>query len=97
MVLDEFQSSSTVQEWPNCPVGFPVELDGVGGTDADPAVNSLPRCLCIEATVVGPSGDLIHRHAALPDPNVRDRAGGAVVVTDQPVEATAMGLASRDS
>ena len=59
MVLDEFQSSSTVQEWPNCPVGFPVELDGVGGTDADPAVNSLPRCLCIEATVVGPSGDLI--------------------------------------
>ena len=35
-----------------------------------------------------------NRHAALPDPNVRDRAGGAVVVTDLPVEATATGLAS---
>ena len=32
-----------------------------------------------------------NRHAALPDPNVRDRAGGAVVVTDVPVEATATG------
>jgi MOSC domain len=36
------KSSSTVQEWPKCPVGFPVGLEGVGGTDADPAVNSLP-------------------------------------------------------
>jgi hypothetical protein len=35
-----------------------------------------------------------NRHTALPDPNVRDRAGGAVVVIDLPVEATAMGLAS---
>jgi hypothetical protein len=41
------KSSSTVQEWPNRPVGFPVGLQGVGGADllaADPAMdNSLPR------------------------------------------------------
>jgi hypothetical protein len=40
------KSSSTDQEWPNRPVGFPVGLQGVGGTDllaADPTVNSLPH------------------------------------------------------
>lgn len=42
------KSSSTVQEWPNCPVGFPVGLQGVGGPDllaADP--HGLAPCLMI--------------------------------------------------
>jgi|GEM_PF-4983655 hypothetical protein len=32
-----------------------------------------------------------NRHAALPDPNVRDRAGGAVVVIDLPVRSHGYG------
>jgi hypothetical protein len=94
VVLDEFQSSSTVQEWPNCRVGFPVGLDGVGGTDADPAVTPCPDVCALKRQLLDHPEISSNRHAALPDPNVRDRAGGAVVVIDLPVEATAMGLAS---
>jgi hypothetical protein len=39
--------SSTVQEWPNRPVGFPVGLQGVGGANLprgrSPMANSLPQ------------------------------------------------------
>jgi hypothetical protein len=51
-------------------------------------------CLCIDATVVGPIRSEISsdwQTLALPDPNVRDRAGRAVVVIDQPVRSHGYG------